>query len=347
MTPSTEILNFFVYQIEKWYSTHQRPLPWRENPTPYTVWLAEIIFQQTRIEQGIGYYARFVEKYPDIQQLASAPEDEILRLWQGLGYYSRALNMHKTAKIIANRGGQFPNSVDELKKLPGIGPYTAGAIASIAFGKRTPLVDGNVQRVLSRFFGIDAPVNDSKSLAQFYALAEQLVTISENPSHYNQGLMDFGSLVCKPSKPRCTECPLLSGCYAFAGQLTNVLPVRKSAPEKMHRYMLYGYYDNDGKIAVQKRGANDIWKNLYQLPLLLDTLDEKIALDFENTHLKNHKLFTIKHILSHQVLHIRIYSCEKMPLTIQPDTLRFVRRDELSQLGFPVPFQKFFSKLSE
>ncbi|MFN4299366.1 MAG: A/G-specific adenine glycosylase [Thermaurantimonas sp.] len=347
MTPSFETFQFFVYQVENWYKTHYRPLPWREEPSPYHIWLAEIIFQQTRIEQGMGYYVRFVEKYPNIQLLASAPEDEILRMWQGLGYYSRALNLHKTAKIIANKGGNFPNNVEELKKLPGIGPYTAGAIASIAFGKRSPLVDGNVQRVLSRFFGIDAPVNDSKSLAHFYTLADQLVKICENPSYFNQGLMDLGSLICKPSKPKCIECPLASMCYAEARQLTDVLPVRKSAPKKTNRYMLYGFYDNNGIIAVQKRGANDIWKNLYQLPLLLDTFDEKIAMDFVNTHLKKLNPFNIKHILSHQVLHIRIFTLQKLPLIEESDTFIFMPKDELSDLGFPVPFQKFFSKISE
>ncbi|GCD78475.1 A/G-specific adenine glycosylase [Thermaurantimonas aggregans] len=347
MTPLFETYRFFVYQVENWYKKHYRPLPWRKDPSPYHVWLAEIIFQQTRIEQGMRYYARFVEKYPEVQLLASAPEDEILRMWQGLGYYSRALNLHKTAKIIANRGGQFPNTVEELMKLPGIGPYTAGAIASIAFGKRTPLVDGNVQRVLSRFFGIDVPVNDSKSIAHFYSLADQLVKICENPSHFNQGLMDLGSLICKPSNPKCAECPLMSKCFAFTGQKWNVLPVRKSAPKKTNRYMLYGFYDNNGKIAVQKRGTRDIWKNLYQLPLLIDTFDEKVALDFENTHLNNLNLFNIKHILSHQVLYIRIFTLKKLPLIQNPDTLIFVHRDQLNDLGFPVPFQKFFSKISE
>ncbi|MFN3952671.1 MAG: A/G-specific adenine glycosylase [Thermaurantimonas sp.] len=336
---------FFVRQVERWYQNHQRPLPWRKKPTPYTVWLAEIIFQQTRIEQGMSYYLRFIKKYPDLLSLAKAEEDEILRMWQGLGYYSRALNLHKTAKILVERGGDFPKTVHELIGLPGIGPYTAGAIASIAFGQRVPLVDGNVTRLFARFFGIESPVNHLNTSKNIYSKAKELVKLSDTPSNYNQGLMDMGSLLCKPAKPSCYECPLSQECSAHHYNKVEILPLKRPKPLKSNRYLFYEFIEKDGKIAVHKRDNRDIWKNLYQLPLLLDTTSTDEKTEFELRHQNLEKMTTIRHILTHQILHLTIYRAEKFSDQNKKMEIRYVVPSLLGELAFPVPFQKFFAKI--
>ncbi len=336
---------FFVQQVEHWYQYHQRPLPWRQKPTPYTIWLAEIIFQQTRIEQGLSYYLRFIKKYPELPILAKAEEDEILRMWQGLGYYSRALNLLKTAKILTERGGDFPHEVQELMSLPGIGPYTAGAIASIAFGQRVPLVDGNVTRLFARFFGIESPVNHPNTIKIIHSKAEGLVNLSDAPSNYNQGLMEMGSLLCKPVKPSCNECPLSQECSAHHNNKVAILPLKSPKPQKSNRYLYYVFIEKDGKIAVHKRDNQDIWKNLYQLPLLLDTSSIYEKTEFELRHRNLEKMSTIRHILTHQILHLTIYRAEKFFDQNKKKEIRYVETSLLGELAFPVPFQKFFEKI--
>ena len=341
----SSIDSFFVIHVERWYKTHQRPLPWRMNPTPYSIWLAEIIFQQTRIEQGMKYYLNFIQRYPDIQTLADADEDEILRMWQGLGYYSRAINLLKTARLLARNGGTFPKDTDQLKRLPGIGPYTAGAIASIAFGQRTPLVDGNVTRLITRFFGINAPVNQPDTVKLIQTMAKRLVELSLSPSDYNQGLMDMGSLLCKPVKPYCNECPLVNRCHSFVNNLTDRIPSKNPKPVKSVRYLFYGFIKINGKVVISKRDNQNIWKNLYQLPLLMDTssVDEKT--EFETRHLDLDILNKFKHILTHQILHLTIYDANPIFDKIDKKNIRLVDPELLSELGFPVPFQKFFAKI--
>lgn len=335
--------SLFVFEVERWYRSHQRPLPWRINPTPYSIWLAEIIFQQTRIEQGMKYYLNFIKKYPHIQNLAEADEDEVLQMWQGLGYYSRAINLHKTAKIVASRGGIFPSDPRELRRLPGIGPYTAGAISSIAFGQRSALVDGNVTRLIARYFGIHSEAGHSDTIRLINRKAEYMVSLCTNPSEYNQGLMDIGSMICKPSKPRCNQCPLTKNCFAFRNNLTDELPAKKVRPNKSVRYLLHVFLKADGKIAVQKRDSKEIWKNLYQLPILLDTRSTEEKTAFENScPLKI--LDTCKHILSHQILFITIYKADHPEDLVGTENILFVEPFQISQMGFPVPFRKFFLK---
>lgn len=344
MAPS-EMDSFFVYQVERWYKRHQRPLPWRQHPTPYTVWLAEIIFQQTRIDQGMRYYLKFIEEFPDIQSLADASEDKILKMWQGLGYYTRAINLHKTAKIIAARGGEFPQCVQELKRLPGIGPYTAGAIASIAFGRPASVVDGNVLRIISRFYGISDPIDQPKTLKDCRSIADRVVRYSSSPSAFNQGLMDLGSAICKPAKPLCTECDLADKCYAFTNGLTDVLPLKHKKPVKTNRFLYFAYMEWEGKVAIQKRDAQDIWKNLYQLPLLIDTFSEEEKNEFEQRMDTEKILFETRHVLSHQILHLKVIQTEQLPAQVSPESLQYVQFNQIAELGFPVPFQKFFSKM--
>lgn len=344
---NAEVLEFLASRIFSWYKRNGRSLPWRSNPTPYKIWLAEIVFQQTRIEQGLEYYHKIIKTYPDVMSLSKADEKDILKLWQGLGYYTRAINLLKTARLIASNGGVFPSDVEQLKKLPGIGPYTAGAIASIAFGKREPLVDGNVQRVFSRFFGINHPVNHSRSTKIFYQIAGDLVRIAEVPSDHNQALMDLGSIVCKPVKPSCDACPISDACVAFLMGEVNKYPIKVKKNKKTDRYLIYGFCINGNQIAIQKRNASDIWKNLYQLPLLAEFLNQvsvKQYLKSNNLHSSN---FTAIHHLSHQKLHIEIYPVEEAFFISNKIKYNFIEIDALKELAFPVPLLKFLSTLPD
>ncbi|GCD79826.1 A/G-specific adenine glycosylase [Schleiferia thermophila] len=340
-----EVLSFFVSRVSSWFKLNGRPLPWRLNPTPYHIWLAEIIFQQTRIGQGMDYYTSFIARYPDIESLSKAEEDEVLRLWQGLGYYTRAINLLKTARIIASEGGMFPSDVETLKKLPGIGPYTAGAISSIAFGRKEPLVDGNVQRVFSRFFGLKIPVNDPKSQKILYRMAGEIIRMAEDASAHNQGLMDLGSTICKPLKPLCERCPLHEACIACVEGNVDLYPVKIKKNKKMDRFIIFGYCTDEGRIAIQKRDRSDIWKNLYQLPLLADSFN---STTIEQYAFKKSLLFSIyntTHQLSHQKLHIGIYPVEEDFLISNKVNYTFIDFSMVQEIAFPVPLMKFLSSI--
>ena len=259
----------FSEKILDWYGAHKRDLPWRSTREPYKIWLSEIILQQTRVVQGIPYYNRFVQNFPTIQDLASATEEEVLKLWQGLGYYSRARNLHATAKIIVrDYHGKFPETYHELISLKGIGDYTASAIASICFDQPEPVVDGNVYRVLSRYFGVDLPINSSAGIKYFKELARKLMSI-DHIRDYNQGIMEFGAVQCVPKNPVCDECPLASGCVALAENRIGTLPVKnkKAAVKKRHFNYVVGL-DSDNKTRIVQRNGNDIWKNLYEFPMI-------------------------------------------------------------------------------
>ena len=216
----------FNLLITNWYRQNKRDLPWRLTTDPYKIWLSEIILQQTRVDQGLSYYLKFVKEFPTIQALANASEQQVLALWQGLGYYSRARNLHFTAKTISNElNGKFPNSFTSLKKLKGIGDYTAAAIASFSYNEITPVVDGNVYRVLSRVFNIATPIDSSQGKKLFYELAGELIS-KENPGEFNQSIMEFGALWCKPQNPKCEDCPLQENCLAFENDTVKLLPVK-------------------------------------------------------------------------------------------------------------------------
>ncbi len=307
-------MNSILRLLKPWYEHHHRKLPWRNTTNAYYIWLSEIILQQTRVEQGLPYYTKLVDAFPDINQLAEAKEDLILKLWQGLGYYSRARNMHFTAReIVKKYNGVFPDDFSEIKKLKGIGEYTAAAIASFAFNKPHAVVDGNVYRFLSRFFGIKTPVNSSKGKKKFKALAEKLLD-RKNPAMHNQAIMEFGALQCKPF-PDCKDCPLNADCYAFKKNKVKQLPVKNRKQLTRARHFNYLVIKLKNKILIQKRIANDIWKNLYQFPLietpkkimnleLMKTKEWKLIFGKQETHIQS-----VSRQFKHQLSHQTIYAC--------------------------------------
>lgn len=258
-----------VFKLICWYGENKRSLPWRETKNPYFIWLSEIMLQQTRVEQGLPYYLKFTKAFPTVFDLAKADESEVLKLWQGLGYYSRARNLHFTAKFVANElKGMFPSSYKELIKLKGVGDYTASAIASICFKEPVAVVDGNVYRVLSRYFGISTPINSTKGIKEFKELAQTLIDTSQ-PDVYNQAIMDFGAMHCKPQNPLCNKCPLANGCVALAKNQIKELPVKEKKTKIKKRYFNYLVpITEENKTVLEERKGKGIWQGLYQFPLV-------------------------------------------------------------------------------
>ena len=310
-----------------WYSEHKREMPWRNTKNPYYIWLSEIILQQTQIAQGLPYYDAFVTKYPTVFDLANAEEEDVLKLWQGLGYYSRARNLHASAKYVANDlNGIFPNTYSELLKLKGVGDYTASAVASICFNEPTAVVDGNVYRVLSRYFGIDTPINSSQGIKEFKLLATSLM-YHDNPSDYNQAIMEFGAIQCKPKNPYCSTCPLNESCVALQKNTVNELPVKLNKTKVSTKYFNFlVILSTDKKTIFHKRTKKGIWQNLYQFPLL--ETDQKLKITDFRKHPFIQSYFTdapfeyslynstdIVHKLSHQHLHTKFWIIEidKLP----------------------------------
>jgi A/G-specific adenine glycosylase len=303
-----------------WYRLHKRDLPWRRTTDPYRIWISEIMLQQTRVGQGIGYYERFLERFPDIVLLARASEREVLKSWQGLGYYTRARNLHAAARTVVKRhGGKFPGSYEEILALEGIGEYTAAAIASIAFGQPRPVVDGNVLRFLSRYSGLRIPVNTARGKEKIKELASGLIG-KKDPGEFNQAVMEFGALQCKQVKPDCTACPLKKGCRAFRSGTTGILPVREKRKSLRRRYFHYLVIGrkNRGKeetVSIRKRDSRDIWKNLYDFPLIETSRPvsrDKLVQSPEWERIAGKEAMeitgiskTVRYVLSHQVIHAR------------------------------------------
>ena len=258
----------FVNQLINWYNHQKRDLPWRHTQDPYKIWLSEIILQQTRVSQGMPYYLKFIEQYPNVHDLAAANEQEVLRLWQGLGYYSRARNLHSCAKmVVESYGGKFPDNFDELLNLKGIGRYTAAAIASAAFNQPNAVVDGNVYRVLSRVFGIYDDISDSKTQRVFEKLANELIP-ENHPGEYNQAIMDFGAIQCTPKSPACAICPFSHNCYAYNNGEIETLPVKTKKVKVKKLYFHYLIFEHQDDFLMHKRGPKDIWQGLYQFHLI-------------------------------------------------------------------------------
>jgi len=288
---------FFSNSIISWYRENPRNLPWRETQDPYKIWLSEIILQQTRVAQGLPYYEAFSKAYPTVQALAEAPEEEVLRLWQGLGYYSRARNLHGCAQYIwSELGGIFPNRYATLIQLKGVGSYTAAAIASFAFGEVQAVVDGNVFRVLARYFGIATDIASGKGKKEFEALANQLIP-ENSPGEFNQAMMDFGSRCCVPKNPSCGECPLSSSCFAFQKGLISSLPIKVNKTKVKERVLNYLVIRCGGQVVWNKRATGDIWTGLYDFPLL-----EQESFPWQENLNQEAVLFPKKyrHLLSHQ-----------------------------------------------
>lgn len=260
--------SFFTNSLLLWnQAVNRREMPWKGEKDPYKVWLSEIILQQTRVEQGRDYYERFIAAFPNINALANAPDDTVFKLWEGLGYYTRCRNLLASARFIAYQlKGKFPDQYNDILKLKGVGPYTAAAIASFAFSLPHAVIDGNVVRVLSRVFGIAAPISDPAAAKLFCTLADELLD-RKNPAVYNQAIMDFGAVVCKPRQPLCGTCPLQPDCEAFKIGWVDKLPVRVAKPEKRKRYLHYILFHHDGKVYCRKREAKDIWQNLFEFYL--------------------------------------------------------------------------------
>lgn len=313
----------FQKKLLDWYDKNRRSFPWRENKDPYRIWLSEIILQQTRTAQGLPYYQSFISNYPNIDLLAKASEQEILKLWQGLGYYSRARNLHATAKEISNRyNGEFPNDFNRIKDLKGIGDYTASAIASICYDQEQAVVDGNVFRVLSRIFGIDYPIDTSGSHKLFKEKAQSLMK-GASPGDFNQAMMEFGALYCVPKNPNCNECIFKNECSALNQDKVNLLPNKvKKIKVRKRFFHFFVLIDPSKNTLVQKRKNKGIWQNLYQFPLIETSqkqkhftdqqfrsllLEHQIKADFEMEKWNEHPIF---HKLSHQHLEINFWIVE-------------------------------------
>ena len=325
----------FSNSIEEWYRLNGRDLPWRHTQDPYAVWVSEIILQQTRVAQGMDYFNRFLSRFPTVEQLAAANEEEVLLMWQGLGYYSRARNLHKAARQIVAMGG-FPKTFEEVMKLSGVGEYTAAAICSICFGLPCAVLDGNVFRVLSRYFGIDTPIDTLLGKRTFRSMADEMLDTLQ-PALYNQSIMDFGAMVCTPKSPQCAVCPLVETCVAFACGNVSSLPVKARKTKVRNRYLTYLLLtDADDRIYLQRRGEGDIWQGLYEpfchesdAPL---TAAEATTLMPELQPMKSVCGFT--HQLTHQLLHADAYLvCTGASVPHLPGV--WVERDKLQDYAMP------------
>jgi len=309
----------FTENLTHWYSEGKRSLPWRGTRNPYYIWLSEIILQQTQIKQGTPYYESFVKNFPSVFDLAAAEEEQILKLWQGLGYYSRARNLHSSAKyIVEELKGVFPTTYKDLLKLKGVGDYTASAIASICFNEATAVVDGNVYRVLSRYYGISQAINSSQGIKSFKELAQTLLP-HDNIGDYNQAIMEFGAIQCKPKNPNCSVCPLKDSCIALDENTIDKLPVKINKTKISKKYFNFiVLISEDGKTILQQRTAKGIWQNLYQFPLvetnkgLSETdfdcnLDVKTILNGSDYTFSLYNEKEIVHKLSHQHLYTKFW----------------------------------------
>lgn len=337
----------FTQIILAWYDEHRRDLPWRNVSDPYRIWVSEIILQQTRVEQGYAYYLRFIEAFPSVEQLAEASEDEVLRLWQGLGYYSRARNLHAAARQIVE-AGQFPTEYAGVRALKGVGDYTAAAICSFAYGLPCAVVDGNVYRVLSRYWGIVEPIDTTSGKKQFAALAQRLLPAVRS-ADYNQALMDFGALQCVPQSPCCEDCPLQAGCEAFRCQMVGELPVKAHRTKVIPRYFVYVRVSTPGGVWLRRRKGGDIWQGLYEYPLLEFEHRPSFAEILEHPFIKligtqgtwSCLAEGVKHVLSHRILWTDAYELKfDVPMSI-PDDYQQVPFDQLDNYARPQLLMRF------
>ena len=334
----------FATTILQWFRENGRALPWRETRDPYAIWLSEIILQQTQVKQGWAYWERFMRRWPTVEALATATEDEVLREWQGLGYYSRARNLHQAARQIMARGG-FPDTLEGIKALKGVGDYTAAAIGSIAFGLPAAVVDGNVYRVLARHFGIDTPINTTEGKKTFAALAQSLMnellcgilnsslTIGKadhssflipHSSLFNQAIMDFGAIQCTPSSPHCQDCPLQETCIALREDKVSLLPVKQKTLKVKERRLTYIYIRCNGETAIHRRPPGDIWQGLYE-PWLTTEAPCGAVLLRQN----------VKHVLTHRVLYADFWLWETSERPPLPDDYFWIAEGDIDNYGVP------------
>lgn len=374
----------FANTIISWFRENGRALPWRETRDPYAIWLSEIILQQTRIAQGWEYWERFMAQYPTVQDLAAAHEDEVLKLWQGLGYYSRARNLHTAAKQIVALG-HFPDTLEGIKQLKGVGDYTAAAIGSFAFDIPAAVVDGNVYRVLARYFGIDTPINSTQGKKEFAALAQSLLPSSKASDFqsslslvaaYNQAMMDFGAIQCTPQSPKCLLCPLAETCEAMRTNRVAELPVKQKTMKVKTRHLSYIYIRCKGETAIHRRGEGDIWQGLWepfnasdiaeacaspssaQASLSstkfstsltkLSSFKKELAADLHLSNVDALQLLAqdVKHVLTHRILFADFYLLETDAHPQLPDDYIWIKEEEIEDYGIPRLIELMLEKIS-
>lgn len=341
----------FSNALIKWYLQNKRDLPWRKTTNPYPIWLSEIMLQQTRVAQGTPYFLSFTEAFPTVFDLANANEEQVLKLWQGLGYYSRARNLHKTAQTVAYQmGGVFPDNYTDLIKLKGIGEYTAAAIASFSYNECVPVVDGNVFRVLSRYFDLETDIAQASAKKEFATLAHELMP-KNNPALFNQAIMEFGALQCVPKSPNCSVCVFNNSCAALQKKKVDQLPVKSKKTKVRNRYFNYIVAADDfGNTSIQKRTAKGIWHNLYEFPLLetdkvedFDTVAQQIQQDFfkgnEILSLLEYNEESIIHKLSHQHLHIKFWK-----VSLKGTIENGIDLEAVKTFPFPIVIHNFIEK---
>lgn len=340
---------YFVDELLSWHSINVRQLPWKRGRDAYRIWLSEIILQQTRIAQGLPYYNRIIQTFPTIFDLADSTEDELLKLWEGLGYYSRARNLLHTAReVVTEYNGVIPSDYNDLIKLKGIGPYTAAAITSFAYGKAHAVLDGNVTRVLSRYYGIEARVDSKKGEALFREKAQRLIPL-RYPDLFNQAIMDLGALVCRSASPLCRQCPLSKHCIAFNEGRIHILPVKKPVRPKRDRFFTYLVLSENEKIWIRKRNTKDIWKGLYEFFLIegywTAPFNELVdIIGFEGFFQGESGPFS--QLLSHQRIHARFIEAEILSSRNLTGEFLAVNKNELSNYPFPKIINLYYLNLS-
>lgn len=328
----------FSTELQLWYGVNHRDLPWRNTTNPYFIWLSEVILQQTRVQQGLSYYDKFTTYYPSLRQLATAEEQEVLNLWQGLGYYSRARNMHKTARhIVEHLNGEFPATLNGLLSLPGVGNYTAAAVGSFAFDLPLAVVDGNVYRVLSRYFNLDEFIDTGKGQKYFQQLADELLD-KERPALHNQAIMELGALVCTPKNPSCAICPLQTSCEAKQEHTWSDLPKKKGKVKVKNRTFHYFVVIQDDALILQQRGDKDIWANMYEFPLIEgESLPESLPDGI--TRVK-----TVTHKLTHQHLAVHFYNAHTLLDFFSTENQFLIPFESLKNYPLPRVIEKFLEE---
>ena len=340
-----------IIQLLAWYDANCRDLPWRSTRNPYYIWISEIILQQTRVAQGYDYFVRFVERFPTVEALAEAPEDEVMRMWQGLGYYSRARNLHAAARQVVAMGG-FPNDYESIRSLRGVGDYTAAAIASFAFDIPKAAVDGNVCRVWSRVFGIDEPIDSARGKQMITEAAQTLLPVNQ-AAKYNQAVMEFGALQCVPRNPDCANCPLADKCVALSEGRVGQLPVKSHKTKVAPRYLTYLYIHTNEGLLLHKRTAEDIWKNLYELPLIetaeSSSVDDMLSSrefafwhELIPSYIYKGSVEGVKHVLSHRILHVAFHELEVQGFMPCPEGFIFVPYGDLHRFALPRVIERYF-----
>ncbi|MFZ6050829.1 A/G-specific adenine glycosylase [Halocola ammonii] len=341
----------FSRALIQWYRRHKRDLPWRNTSDPYKVWLSEIILQQTRVDQGMSYYEKFVDHFPTVNDLAQSTEDQVLKLWQGLGYYSRARNLHATSKMVVNNyNSQFPNSYKDLLKLKGVGPYTAAAIASFCFGEAKAVVDGNVYRVLARIYGEFTPIDSTAGKKLFQQKADEVID-NDDPGEHNQAMMEFGATHCTPKNPDCDSCPFNKVCIAHRTNQVAALPQKSKKQKVKHVFFNYLVFSEDDHIWLRKRSGNGIWKNLHDFPLIESEVEKEQQWLVKES---NEKYGRVKdssnpipvereytHVLSHRKIHARFYVVNSQPQEDASEKLIRVHKSKLDEFAIPRLIENF------